>query len=142
MELGPGTGSITRALIESGISREHLILIERDRRMADWLTEHFPQVKVLHTNAGRLDKTLAEHSVGKVSTVVSGLPFCSLGDKKRDEIIAATFKSLKNGGRMIQFTYKPIFSPIPYKKYGLKGMRESFVLNNFPPAMVWSYTQQ
>ena len=140
VELGPGTGAVTRALIDGGVPKERLILVERDQSMSHWLREHFPGVKILHTDANCLDKTLAEQGVGKVHTVVSALPFTSLPEKVGEEIINAIFRSLDESGRMIQFTYNPLFSPIPHKKYGLVGKREALVLTNIPPATVWSFS--
>ena len=140
VELGPGTGAVTRALINAGIPEERLILIERDEDMTKWLREHFFKATILSSDACRLDKTLVEHGRGKVSTVVSSLPFTTLPDKLEENIVRAIRGSLEEGGRMVQFTYKLFSPPLSCEKHDLVGKRENYVWLNIPPATVWSYS--
>ena len=131
VELGPGTGAVTRALIESGIPEDRLILVERDPDMADWLRDRFGSAQILHSDANRLDKTLSEHGKGKVLTVISSLPLSIMSDEDSGEIVNAIFESLEEGGRMIQYTYRLLHSPFSHEKFGLLGKRHFFGLGEY-----------
>ena len=72
IEVGAGTGSITKALVSAGIPRERLFVIEIDADMCTYLRKQFPQVQIIHGDAGRLGDIVPSRWHGKVSTVVSG----------------------------------------------------------------------
>ena len=141
VELGPGTGAVTRALIDSGIPEERLIMVERDQDMVGWLSGHFPKADILCSDAKNLDKTLSKNGKDKVFTVVSSLPFTNLSEELGEEIVKAIFKSLEARGKMVQYTYSLLSSPIPCRKWGVLGKRESLVWGNIPPAAVWSFSR-
>ncbi len=140
VELGPGTGSVTRALLESGISEESLVLVERDEQLYTWLKEHFPKATVLHSDAKCLKEILPTQSLGKISTVVSSLPLKSLPRQERHEILKAIFCVLSERGFLIQYSYG-LSSPVPYKNMNLRGQRVAFATFNLPPATVWQFTR-
>jgi len=51
VELGGGTGPITRALIDSVPSPRSLVVIERDPTFHRLLTHRFPALRILHGDA-------------------------------------------------------------------------------------------
>ena len=140
VELGPGTGSVTRALLAAGISEEHLVLVERDRCFHAWLEAHFPKTKVLHSDARQFDRVLPDGEAGRVSTVVSSLPLNSLRRCARDEIVRAAFRVLANDGCLVQYSYG-VPCPLPCEALGLTGERLAFAAANLPPATVWRFTR-
>lgn len=140
VELGPGTGSVTRALLCAGVAEDRLILIERDRHLHAWLEELFPSASVLHSEARRLGEVLPSEWAGRVSTVVSSLPLNSLARNERDEIVRAAFHVLANEGCLIQYSYG-IPSPLPYRALGLIGKRTAVAIANLPPASVWRFSR-
>ncbi len=140
VELGPGTGSVTRALLAAGVSEERLVLVERDRHLHAWLEGHFPAATVLHSDARRLDEILPDGQAGRVSTVVSSLPLNSLPRNERDEIVRAAFRVLSNEGCLVQYSYG-VPSPLPCVALGLTGRRVAFAAANLPPATVWRYSR-
>ena len=140
VELGPGTGSVTRALLQAGISEDRLVLVERDRHLHAWLAERFPGVTVLHSDARRLGGVLPSGWAGRVSTVVSSLPLNSLARSERDEIVHAAFRVLSSEGCLIQYSYG-ILPPLPYRSLGLAGERTAFAVANLPPASVWRFSR-
>jgi phosphatidylethanolamine/phosphatidyl-N-methylethanolamine N-methyltransferase len=140
VELGPGTGAVTRALLKAGVAEEHLVLVERDQHMYDFLKTRFPQATLILGDARQLDQILPPCWVGKVSTVVSSLPLMGLPGSVRDDIVNAAFTVMSEGGHFVQYTYG-LFSPIPRKQLGLVGKKVAFAGVNLPPASVWRYNR-
>jgi phosphatidylethanolamine/phosphatidyl-N-methylethanolamine N-methyltransferase len=138
VELGGGTGSVTRALLASGIARERLVVIERDPVLHRYLSDHFPGVHVLLGDAVHLPALLRRHGIAPVSAIVSSLPLLSLKRSIQLRIGAQAFAVLEPGAPLIQFTYG-LFSPLPRERLGIFGEVEERVLQNLPPASVWRY---
>ena len=140
VELGPGTGSVTRALVAAGVPEERLVLVERDRHFHAWLEGHFPKATVLHSDARKLDELLPNGRSGRVATVVSSLPLNSLPKCERDEIVRAALRVLSDDGCLVQYSYG-VPSPLPCAAFGLTGKRVAFAAANLPPATVWRFTR-
>lgn len=140
VELGPGTGSVTRALIATGVPEERLVLVERDRHLHAWLERQFPRAEVVLSDARQLDEILPAGEAGRVSTVVSSLPLNSLPRNERDEIVRAALRVLADDGALVQYSYG-VPSPLPCEALGLTGRRFAFAAANLPPATVWRYSR-
>lgn len=138
VEIGAGTGRFTRALLHSGIDPSQLFVVEMDPELCKFLMQHFPQVTIINGDASRLVEILPPHIIGKVSTVISGIPLVNLSASLQGAIAKACFAVLEEGGQMLQFTYGPI-SPLSSRKLGLHKKRLGHVLWNFPPAVIWAY---
>lgn len=139
VEVGAGTGSVTRALLERGIPGERLWVLELDPQLASFLRQEFPQARVLCGDARELSQLLPKDVMGKVDCVVSGLPLRSLGENIRREVIRSSFAALRPGGALLQFTYG-LRSPITsVKETKITRERIGRVWTNFPPATVWRY---
>jgi len=138
VELGAGTGSVTKALVEAGFPKDRLFVIEVDTDMCNFLRRQFPQVQVIHGDATRLADLIPSRWHNKVATVVSGIPMITLPMDVQKRMTKAWFEVLKPGGNMLQYTYS-LVSPLPESKLGLKGRRKGIAFLNVPPAWVWSY---
>lgn len=138
VELGGGTGSVTRALLASGVPAGKLVVIERDPTLHRYLSDHFPGVHVLLGDAVHLPAILRRHGIVPVSAIVSSLPLLSLKRSIQLRIGAQAFAVLEPGAPFIQFTYG-LFSPLPRDRLGIFGEVEERVLQNLPPASVWRY---
>jgi len=138
VELGPGTGAVTRALIHAGVPEDRLILIERDPKMCAFLRSRFPTAQLIQGDAGCLEEVLPVRWHGRVCTVVSSLPLVSLPRGLRDDIVNGAFRVMSSRGRFVQYTYG-LFSPLPRKHLGLVGRKVAFAGINLPPASVWRY---
>ena len=141
IELGAGTGEVTKALLAAGIAPERLALVERDPELVAFLRRHFRDPRIIEGDAARLPKLLAAEGVAKVATVVSGLPLLSLPAEVVTGIVHGVFEALPRGAALVQFTYGPS-PPVP------KALRESLHLvgthgrriwRNVPPAVVWTF---
>lgn len=137
IEIGPGTGSITRVLLEQGVSADRLICIELDPALYQYMTEHFPEVQTICGDASALDIILPE-KFGNIAAIVSGIPLKNLPLGKEKEMISRCCSALKPSGKFIQFTYgiRP-----PAVTLGLHRQFVGFTLVNLPPAFIWSFTK-
>jgi len=140
IELGAGTGTVTKALLASGIPAERLFVIEIDADLCGFLRRQVPQAQVIQGDATRLRDLLPPDVAGRVGTVVSGIPMVTLPLPVQRQMVDAWFDVMGPGGRMLQYTYSMV-SPLPEAKLGLKGRRCGIVMRNVPPAWVWSYTR-
>jgi phosphatidylethanolamine/phosphatidyl-N-methylethanolamine N-methyltransferase len=140
LELGAGTGSVTTALLEIGVPRDRLTVIELDPRLHAYLQNRFPGVTVLRGNAADARELLPPHRIGRISTVVSSLPLRPMKFATQAAIVGAAFDVLAPGGAMLQYTYAP-GKPMPATRLGLKLERAGGVWWNLPPAAVWRLTR-
>lgn len=138
VELGAGTGAVTKALLDAGIPKERLFVIEIDADMCTYLRKWYPQAQVIHGDAGALADILPSKFHGKVATVISGIPMITLQDDVQARLIRSWLGQLKPGGWMLQYTYS-LISPIPEKKFGLRVRRAGMTFLNLPPASVFKY---
>lgn len=140
VELGGGTGAISQGLIDRGIPRDRLVVIELDTSLHGFLKERLPGCHVIQGDATRLDEILKHHGVGEVGTVISGLPMVGMPFDFHKAIIGQGFRNVRPGGFMLQYSYSPV-APIPAAKLGVEAKIARFVPLNVPPAFVWKYTK-
>jgi len=141
VELGGGSGSLTRAMIKSGIAPERIYVVELDPALATYLKNALPNVNVIQGNATELGKILPSDILSKVHRVVSGLPMINMPEAIRGQILESCFEIMAPGGAYLQYTYSPR-SSINTKIYRLTKKRLGTVLLNIPPATVWQYTKE
>jgi phosphatidylethanolamine/phosphatidyl-N-methylethanolamine N-methyltransferase len=146
IELGPGTGAITEALLERGVAPERLILVEFDPGFCKLLTRRFPGVRVVQGDAYALAATLAATVTEPAAAIVSSLPLLNKPEKMRLALLRDAFDLMRPDGSFIQFTYG-FLSPVPRRVSGMEaGICPPFhaevsppVWLNLPPARVWAY---
>ncbi len=141
LELGPGTGVFTQALLDHGMPPEKLLLVELDPKFSELLRKRFPRVRVCEADVATLPEILRNEGVGPVRQMLSGLPFRSMPPALRHRIGEAVAKSLAGGGILAQFSYFPV-PPLPpevAEANGMHGKIAQFVTFNFPPAFIWKY---
>ena len=105
IELGGGTGSVTKALLEAGLPVDRLIVIERDVRLYKMLRRRFPQLRIVLGDARHLVELLRPLGIDAVSAVVSSLPLVSMSKTMRRQIINPICCLLGEAGRLIKYTY-------------------------------------
>jgi phosphatidylethanolamine/phosphatidyl-N-methylethanolamine N-methyltransferase len=144
VELGPGTGAITEALLKRGIAPKRLFLIEYDGGFCRLLRRRFPGVHVIKGDAYQLSKTLKGRLRRPPIAIVSSLPLLLKPESQRLALLAEAMDGMPPDGRFIQFTYSPL-SPIPRDKVSELAFQveaSSPVWLNLPPARVWVYRRQ
>jgi phosphatidylethanolamine/phosphatidyl-N-methylethanolamine N-methyltransferase len=143
IELGPGTGPVTKALLARGVPLERLLLVEYETKFCHLLAERYPGIKIVQGDAYGLKKTLDGHVNGQVATVVSSLPLLIRPEHDRIELLHQAFDLMGPDGLFIQFTYGLTISPMPIHAHGVGGAYvgkgSAPVLLNLPPARVWRY---
>lgn len=138
VELGPGTGVITRALIARGIAEERLILVEFNREFAQLLRKRFPGARVLEGDAFALARQLRAMDEPPLAAVVSGLPLFNQPMQRRLRLLAQALAVIDPRGAFIQFSYH-LLPPVPPEAgdFDLSGTPR--VWWNLFPARVWVY---
>ncbi len=140
VELGPGTGPVTKALIEHGIARERLLLVEYDAGFCRLLAQRFAPACVVQGDAYDLPLTLAGYAGQKIAAVVSSLPLLNQPPALRAKLIADAFALMGPSGVFVQFTYglkSPIARSDCVNKYSAHCGAP--IWRNLPPARVWTY---
>lgn len=140
IELGPGTGVFTRALLSRGVAPENLLLIERSPAFTLLLRERFPELDIVCDLAQRLDHHAGARLPGSPGAIVSGLPLLAMSRSIQQKILTAAFSALRPGGTFVQFTYGHV-PPVDKAVTTALGLRFDCIgrtLRNLPPASVYS----
>lgn len=138
LELGPGTGVVTRALLERGVKPEKLVAIEYNPVFCRLIADRMPGVTVLEGDAYDLAATLPGRFAGPFSAVVSSLPLLTRPPEVRIALLEAAFDRMAPGQPFIQFSYS-LFAPVEPIPGRLGVERSRWVFKNLPPARVWTY---
>jgi phosphatidylethanolamine/phosphatidyl-N-methylethanolamine N-methyltransferase len=138
VELGPGTGAITNALIEHGIDQKRLVLVEYNPGFCALLRDRYPQATVVQGDAYTLRDSLWNALSVPASAIVSGLPLVTKPMLTRLKLIRDAFLALAPGAPFVQFTYS-VAPPIPKSLPGVSTQASERIWMNLPPARVWVY---
>jgi phosphatidylethanolamine/phosphatidyl-N-methylethanolamine N-methyltransferase len=138
VELGPGTGAITNALIEHGVDQKRLVLVEYNPGFCALLRDRYPQATVVQGDAYALRDSLWNVLSEPASAVVSGLPLVIKPMLTRLKLIRDAFVALAPGAPFVQFTYS-VAPPIPKSLPGVSTEASERIWMNLPPARVWVY---
>jgi phosphatidylethanolamine/phosphatidyl-N-methylethanolamine N-methyltransferase len=138
VELGAGTGVISRALLDSGLPPEKLYVVEIVPTMAAHLKRVLPGVNVISGDARQLSELLPPEVHNNIGSVICGIPLVLLPVPEQRRFIDA-IEAVAPGVGFLHYSYC-VTSPLPYQKHGLSAKREKWTPRNFPPASVWRYT--
>ena len=135
LELGPGTGVVTGALLACGVAPARLTSVEYDASFAALVQQRFPDIRVIQGDAFDLDETLGARE--PVAAVVSSLPLVNFAVATREKLLENIFARLAPGAPFVQFSYRlrPPVAPPP----GITVRRAAVIWLNIPPARVWVY---
>lgn len=137
VELGPGTGAITDALIAHGVEQKRLVLVEFDPGFCALLRERYPEARIIQGDAYRLEKTLSVLDE-PACAMASGLPLVTKPMLTRMKLMRDAFHKMAPGAPFIQFTYS-VVPPIPKSLPGVQTQASERIWMNLPPARVWVY---
>lgn len=138
IELGPGTGAITAALVARGVDPRRLVLVEYSVDFCRLLRERFPTATVVHGDAYTLSRTLSGRLAEPADALVSGLPLMTRPEPIRFKLLNDAIALMKPGAPFVQFTYS-VTSPIPMKSAAFTAEPSERIWRNIPPARVWVY---
>lgn len=140
LELGPGTGVATLALIEAGVAPDRIVAVEHNGEFCRLLEKRFPRLNVVHGDAFDLDTALAGFSDIRLSSALSGLPLLSFPLAMRLKCVEGVLDRLPKGRPLVQFSYG-VKGPIGAMPGRIAVSRSKWVVLNLPPARAWIYTR-
>jgi phosphatidylethanolamine/phosphatidyl-N-methylethanolamine N-methyltransferase len=138
IELGPGTGPVTHALVRQGIDPARLVLVEFNPDFCRLLRARYPAATVVQGDAYRLRRLLDGCVDEPAAAVVSGLPLVTKPLRTRLRLISDAMTLLAGGAPFVQFTYAMV-PPIPKGLSGVRAEASELIWMNLPPARVWVY---
>ena len=138
IELGPGTGPVTEALVAQGIDPARLVLVEFDPTFCRLLRQRYPSATVIQGDAYSLRRVIAQLMQQPAAAVVSGLPLFTKPLQMRLRLLYEAFALMLPGAPFIQFTYAA-YSPIPRRLDRVRSKSSERIWTNIPPARVWVY---
>ena len=136
VELGPGTGPVTQALLERGVAEERLVLVEYDPDFCDLLARKFPKARIVQGDAYRFFET--DEAVAGAAAIVSSLPLFTKPEETRISLVEKALERADEDAPFIQFTYA-VVSPLPLDEARVEAHVSPRVWLNVPPARVWVY---
>ena len=137
VELGPGTGAVTQALVERGVAQERLVLIEYSADFCELLRRRFPGATVVEGNAYALGAVMERLGNPPIASVISGLPLFTRPLPERQALLTDAMRRMAPGAPFIQFSYALV--PPVRRVVGTTVSTTRWVLGNLPPARVWLY---
>ena len=138
IELGPGTGPVTEALVQRGVDPARLILVEFNPDFCRLLRTRYPAATIIQGDAYRLRRLLEGTLNEPAAALVSGLPLMTKPLRTRLRLMADAITVLQHGAPFIQFTYA-MLAPIPKELSGISAEPSDLIWLNLPPARVWVY---
>jgi phosphatidylethanolamine/phosphatidyl-N-methylethanolamine N-methyltransferase len=140
LELGPGTGPVTEALIRRGVAQDRLVLIEFNPEFCHLLTRRFPKATIIQGDAYDLKETLSGILKEPAAATVSSLPLFTKPMDQRLDLMEAAQEMMHPDAPFIQFTYA-VVPPIPARSKTYRTRASKRVWRNLPPARVWVYNR-
>ncbi len=138
VELGPGTGPVTEALVQAGVAPSRLVLVEFNPTFCRLLRARYPDATLVQGDAYSMRRLLETLLLQPAAAVVSGLPLVTKPIKMRLRLIRDAFDLMLPGAPFVQFTYS-VASPLPRRLGGFSAEASERIWMNLPPARVWVY---
>lgn len=138
LELGAGTGVITKAILQRGVQAENLVSVEFSTDFFRHLQVRFPAVDFKNGDAFDLDTTLGARRNDTFDCVISAVPLLSFPMARRVALIEDLLSRVPPGRPVIQITYGPL-SPVVAMPDRYEIAHYDFVVRNIPPAQLWIY---
>lgn len=138
LELGPGTGVITKQILARGIAPEKIVSVEYSRDFYERLVEDYAGVNFIHGDAFNLEKTLGAFADQTFDSVISAVPLLSFPMEARIRLIDDLLSRMPAGRPVVQITYGPV-SPVIAKPDRYHIQHFDFIVRNIPPAQLWIY---
>jgi phosphatidylethanolamine/phosphatidyl-N-methylethanolamine N-methyltransferase len=138
VELGPGTGPVTEALVAAGVDPARLVLVEFNPTFCRLLRARYPEATLVQGDAYSMRRLLETLLLQPAAAVVSGLPLVTKPIKMRLRLLRDAFDLMLPGAPFVQFTYS-VASPVPKRAGGFTAEASERIWMNIPPARVWVY---
>ena len=141
VELGPGTGGTTRALLRALPDDARLLVIEINPRFAALIRGRIrdPRLRIEVGDAADVDRLLEKHEMPAPNAVISGIPFSTMPREKGLAIIEAVHATLRPGGRFVAYQVRDRVAVLGRRVFGPAHMKAE--LRNVPPMRVWRWVK-
>jgi phospholipid N-methyltransferase len=138
VELGPGTGGTTRAILQALPRRAHLLAIEINPDFVNYLKSYpDPRLHVYLGSAEHIREALETHDHSRPDAVVSGIPFSTMPVGIGRKILREIWDCLTPGGRFVAYQ---LMNRVAFLEPRLLGDPHlQLELLNLPPLRVYSW---
>lgn len=134
LEIGPGTGVITQALLKSGVVFDQLTLLEYCQSMVDELQQQWPLLSIVQGDAKWLGQDVVVDQ--QFNWIISSLPLFSMSLSDRNQVVRAINGLLLQNGHLISLTYN-LFQRSPFQLLpGIEQVSHQTIIRNIPPARI------
>jgi phosphatidylethanolamine/phosphatidyl-N-methylethanolamine N-methyltransferase len=138
VELGPGTGPVTDALVNRGVPEDRLVLVEFNPDFCKLLKKRFPRATIVQGDAYDIARTLDGVLSEPAAATVSSLPLFTKPVEMRVALLAEIQALMHRNAPFVQFTYAMV-PPIPKNPRSYAVTASNRIWLNLPPARVWVY---
>ena len=148
VELGPGTGAFTRAIVERIAAGSRFLAVELEEEFVERLRRRMPSVEFVLASAVELERLVKKRHLEPLDHIVSGLPFASLPIEDIRRILDGIEHTLRPGGTFTTFQYVHGYA-MPPGRFFRKEMslrmggppERHLCLKNFPLAFILTWTR-
>jgi phospholipid N-methyltransferase len=139
IELGPGTGGTTRALLRNMAPVAKLLAIEINPDFCSLLSSHIQDTRLIvhHGSATEIPQILAEHGFDAPDVILSGIPFSTMEHQLGTDILRSVRESLKPGGRFVAYQFRDRVHTLGVKVFGRAQIQTEIL--NVPPMRIYRW---
>ena len=139
IELGPGTGGTTKALLQAMRPNARLLAIEINPGFCDLLTRtiHDPRLIVHQGSAAEIPEAISKHDLEKPDVILSGIPFSTMPETLGLSILQSAKESLAPGGRFVAYQFRDVVHTLGKRIFGAASVQ--IELLNMPPMRVYRW---
>lgn len=137
LELGPGTGTVTREILKRGFDPAKLYAVEYSGEFYDLLKSRHPEIRLFNGDAFDLDTVLQDRGSTRFDSIISGIPLLNFEPERRTAFVKAMLARVAPGRPLVQITYG-LKCPAP-DIAGVAAERTDVVFRNLPPSHIWTF---
>ncbi|TKB27431.1 methyltransferase type 12 [Desulfopila sp. IMCC35006] len=138
IELGPGIGGVTRAILRTMPQRARLLSIEINPNFHGLVSKIEDDRLIVHLgSASELREIIAQYDLDPPDAIISGIPFSTMSRDTGSQIVAAVSSVLPPNGRFVAYQVKDQVAELcePF----LGPWRTSIELRNIPPMRIFQW---
>lgn len=140
VEFGPGVGTMTQEILRRMHQDATLVSIELNAEFVTYLQNEIKdsRLRVVHGSAAEVLRVLRDLNFSQADYIISSLPYTSMGNTTRKEIMQESRRVLSTEGSLLFFQYTAAI--LPSLRSSFSSVRQEFELLNFPPALIFNCT--
>lgn len=137
IELGPGTGRFTRALLGCLPHEAQLVAIDSSKGFIDSLVDKMVDERLIlaHGDAQNLEAIALRLGLDRIDVVISGIPFSTLPNTAGREIIHAVRSMLASNGQLLAYQMRRALEPLLAESF--EDIHSVMEWRNVPPCHLY-----